>query len=104
MGKMMLSVRSDDTKLYIEGLYEPSSLMMFKRLLSGEQQKLTEPKDLDLTGLVGSDSGLIAVLLAFQRVANEKGWSVCLINANAGIKGLITLGQLEDFFVLHDSQ
>lgn len=100
----MLSLTVDDKKISVSGHYTPAALMEFERQLLTEQKKLTEPKDLDLSNLTGSDSGLIAVLLAFQRLVNKQGWRVRLINVNDGVKGLIKLSQLEDFFILCDSQ
>lgn len=96
----MLSIFSDEQAIYIEGKYSPSLLMTLERSLQDELKKTQSAKSLNLSELVGSDSGLIAVLLGFQRHANSKHWDVSLINANEGIKGLITLSQLEGFFKL----
>jgi len=99
----MLSLSSTDSTIYVAGHYAPAFLMEFEQALLSELSLLTTAKNLDLSKLVGSDSGLIAVLLAFQRIANTSAWDVRLINANDGIKGLIKLSQLETFFTLSDS-
>lgn len=98
----MLSLTLTDNTICIAGSYVPAFLMDFERSLLKELKNTNSPKNLDLTNLVGSDSGLIAVLLTFQRVANARKWKVSLINANDGIKGLIKLSQLEDFFILSE--
>ena len=100
----MLSISSDKSSIHVIGLYTPAVLMRFERSLLGELKETASAKNLNLSQLVGSDSGLIAVLLSFQRVANERNWNVSLVGANDGIKGLIKLSQLEGFFTLSDSQ
>lgn len=99
----MLSISSTDTVISIEGHYTAAVLMDCVAKLKNEIQQANAAKDLNLSQLTGSDSGLIAALLMYQRMANELGWNARLINVNDGIKGLIKLGQLEDFFVLNDS-
>lgn len=98
----MLSFVVDENEILVQGQYKSTELMSsqahFEKCLSG----LTAPKDLNLAKVEGSDSGLIALLLSFQRFANEKQWQVKLINPSDGVKGLIELSQLNEFFTLVD--
>ncbi|WP_438466198.1 STAS domain-containing protein [Marinomonas sp. PE14-40] len=100
----MLELVENDKEISILGLYKASELMRFDEKLTQCLIRLNVAKDLNLTSLEGSDSGLIALLLSYQRFANKKHWQVKLINASAGVKGLIELSQLNDFFTLVDDK
>ena len=99
----MLELVESNKEICILGEYKPTELMAFNVKLSECLNQLDCAKNLNLSSLLGSDSGLIALLLSFQRFANKKHWQVSLINANDGIKGLIELSQLSGFFTLVDS-
>jgi len=98
----MLELVEGDNEICIVGEYKAIELMAFESKLHACLTGLRIAKDLNLTQVVGSDSGLIALLLSFQRFANEKHWQVKLINASDGVKGLLELSQLSDFFTLID--
>ncbi|KZM41527.1 MAG: hypothetical protein ACPGUE_06895 [Marinomonas sp.] len=100
----MLELVESDKEISILGEYQAAELMMLEANLSKCLNSLNTAKDLNLTSLKGSDSGLIALLLFYQRFANKKHWQVNLINASAGVKGLIELSQLNDFFTLVDDK
>ncbi|OUR68058.1 hypothetical protein A9Q77_09685 [Marinomonas sp. 42_23_T18] len=100
----MLELVESDNEIRIAGEYKAVELMAFKVKLDACLAGLGMAKDLNLTQVVGSDSGLIALLLSFQRFANEKHWQVKLINASDGVKGLLELSQLSDFFTLIDEE
>ncbi|EAQ65367.1 hypothetical protein MED121_21887 [Marinomonas sp. MED121] len=96
----MMVLAEQERMICVKGDYTPTDLMGFHAQLDQCLAGLSKPKDLDLTHLQGSDSGLITLLLSFQRHANENQWQVKLINASDGIKGLIELSQLNEFFTL----
>lgn len=98
----MLELVESDLEICILGEYKADELMAFEAKLHSCLAKLESAKNLNLTNVVGSDSGLIALLLSYQRFANEKHWQVKLINASDGVKGLLELSQLSDFFTLID--
>jgi ABC-type transporter Mla MlaB component len=100
----MLELVENDNEISIIGEYQAAELMMLEANLSKCLNSLKTAKDLNLTSIKGSDSGLIALLLSFQRFANRKHWQVNLINASVGVKGLIELSQLNDFFTLVDDK
>lgn len=100
----MLELVETDKEVHLKGQYHPSELMVLESKLVNCLKQLTEAKDLNLTSLVGSDSGLIALLLSFQRFANRKHWQVNLINASDGVKGLIELSQMKEFFTFVDTK
>jgi len=98
----MLTLVENDNEICMIGEYKAVDLMAFESKLHACLASLGVAKNLNLTQVVGSDSGLIALLLSFQRFANEKHWQVKLINASDGVKGLLELSQLSDFFTLID--
>lgn len=100
----MLELVEHDKEIRVLGVYKASELMRFEEKLTQCLTRLNAAKDLNLTSLEGSDSGLIALLLSYQRFANEKHWQVNLINASAEVKGLIELSQLNEFFTLVDEK
>jgi ABC-type transporter Mla MlaB component len=98
----MLELVENDNEICLQGEYKAAELMMFEVTLHACLARLESAKDLNLTHVIGSDSGLIALLLSYQRFSNEKHWQVKLINASDGVKGLLELSQLSDFFTLVD--
>lgn len=99
---MVLAILESEQCFSIQGEYNASELMRLELDLNALLVLQVDPKDLYLGDLKGSDSGLIALLLSFQRFANSKDWQVKLINASDGVKGLIELSQLNGFFTLID--
>lgn len=98
----MLRLVESDKEISVLGEYRSVELMAFEVKLITCLKSLQAAKDLNLSDVVGSDSGLIALLLSYQRFANDKHWQVKLINASDGVKGLIELSQLSEFFTLID--
>lgn len=83
-------------------MFRPTSALTFDNaaamLQGGLQAVGSGQKEIDLAGLTAVDSSAVAVLLAWQRVASEKGISLHLHNIPSNLQSLMTLYGLNELF------
>ncbi|MFT2109786.1 lipid asymmetry maintenance protein MlaB [Marinomonas sp. 2405UD68-3] len=81
--------------IVLEGRYLPSQLDVLQNELFDVFLKSSGVLEVNLTNVVGSGSGLVALLLSFMRFANDHDRKIVFTGLSAQLVGLIQLSNLE---------
>lgn len=94
-GSALINYSAVSGRVVLEGRYLPSQLDALQNELFDVFLKSSGVLKVDLANVVGSGSGLVALLLSFMRFANNNDRKIVFTGLSAQLVGLIQLSNLE---------
>lgn len=86
--------------MLLEGDYLPAQLDALQNELFDIMSKSSSQLEINLKGVVGGDSGLIAALLACMRQAKKEGKKVIFTGFSQQLVGLLQLSNLDGIVIV----
>ncbi len=101
-GKCVINCSCVDSVVILKGEYFPEQLNSLQNEIFKLCLESSEEWRVDLGEVIGSGSGLVALLLSCMRLADEKDRKIVFFGLSPQLVGLIQLSNLES--IIHSEQ